>query len=319
LEKLDKTIKTRPSFDGRVADYSAVEAHFLKYNSGRGKMEQSFEKPWKTSRLISREVAEVVKGIPTNEGVLIFVFKQHGDRVNIQDQLVSDLIAEGIDPTSELDVLDIKTGEQRREKRIQFLTWGNETSLSEFCWCSNLIFAGVLQKPPHVLEALSHGQKGGQLETADEDEVSQVHLTEVATLIHQAAGRGSMRIIRDGKASPMRLWFMHWNSKVKKYIRQVLPGVRISRWKSQYVDPMSAIIDDAAEKIVAALHSLPEEQDSISLKALKALAGYGPVEEGLKPIAPQTWRDARDAAIDYLDDAWYVDGGQMKRQSNVFP
>ncbi|TMF18745.1 MAG: hypothetical protein E6I36_13305, partial [Chloroflexi bacterium] len=132
LEKLDKTIKTRPSFDGRVADYSAVEAHFLKYNSGRGKMEQSFEKPWKTSRLISREVAEVVKGIPTNEGVLIFVFKQHGDRVNIQDQLVSDLIAEGIDPTSELDVLDIKTGEQRREKRIQFLTWGNETSLSEF-------------------------------------------------------------------------------------------------------------------------------------------------------------------------------------------
>jgi hypothetical protein len=316
LEKLDKSITTFPTtstdplvetFDGRIADYGDVQAFHLRYGGGRSSLEASFSEYRKEHRLICNEVIDVIKGISLGEGILVFLFKQRGDGVDMEAQLLKDLTAAGVDTDIELVVTDVKTGETRKEKRIAILTWGNETSLSEYCWAANIICAGVLQKPPHVLEAHAHAAKGGLLETAEDEEVKRVRLTEAATLIHQAAGRGTCRIIRNGKAQPMRLWFIHWTSGVKKYLREVMRGIQISRWQGQHLSPMSTITTDAADKIISTLRSLPLAQTEISLRALKKLTD-------LPGIAPNTWKDARDEAADELDDEWYIDGALMKRR-----
>src|SRR5437867_3166680 len=87
LEKLDSTINTFPAdqFDGRVADYSGVEAFYLRYGSGRNAIESSFAEQRREHRRITQEVVEVIKAIPEHEGILVFLFKQRGtDNVNME-------------------------------------------------------------------------------------------------------------------------------------------------------------------------------------------------------------------------------------------
>ena len=100
---------------------------------------------------------------------------------------------------------------------------------------------------------------------------------------------------------------MHWDGGVKQHLRDVMPGIRICRWKSKYVDPLSTIIDNAAEKIVEALGGLPADQQRIALRELKKMAG-------LEDLKPSTWVEARNEAL-AAAGAWRLKDSSIERST----
>src|SRR5262249_31786725 len=141
LAQLGGNIRRDPSFNGRVKSYRDVTVHHLRVGSGRGTVEKGFGKSAAADRELSREIIEVVKSIPDDQGVIFFTFKTKGygnKVVDIEQVLLDDLKTAGINLNA--TVLGHK-GNSR--PRFVTLRWGQETSLSEFQYCQNVIFAGV--------------------------------------------------------------------------------------------------------------------------------------------------------------------------------
>ncbi len=119
LERLDKTIKDDPNFNGDVKSYSTVTGHHLIGASGRQAMTDAFAGN-RGDRKISKEIARVVKDIPEDQGVLLFTFKPTERRqLDMAEKLRGDLRAEGVDVDAKL---------ASGKPRFAWLTWGRETS-----------------------------------------------------------------------------------------------------------------------------------------------------------------------------------------------
>jgi hypothetical protein len=261
LQRLDKTIEPYP--DVRVpVSYERVTVYQMDQPSGRHTMEKSFRQSRK-NRIISKETGQVVKGVPEGGGILVLTFKNR--RVDFQDILRRDFRAMGIDTDAKIKVPVWKDGEQVFEEkpRINFLTWGNETSLSRYSFCSNVIFVGVLHLPHVELAAKIAGQRDELMSPLPKKTIKDIEQSECAYSTHQAMCRGSCRIIEANKTKPMNVWLIHPGKQIRTALAEVMPGVRWKTWETALTKPegktqqITAKISKYLKQLGSGVHQIP--------------------------------------------------------------
>lgn len=274
LVKLDTSIKQTNlgRYSENILSYENVTVHQLEHPSGRSTMTKAFSSSKRESRKLSLEITEVVKSIPKDEGIIIFTFKKRDREVNFEKILKRDFMADGIDINAKLGDRD----------RIVWLTWGNETSLSEFSYCSNVIFAGVLHRDHIEIASAIAGQKDDLLTPITTKLVRDVVRSEIGHCLYQAMSRGSCRIVRGGVTLPMNVWLIHRDSTIHELLEKVMPGVNWKVWLSKYVNQNAGKIDTLTLRIIAYLDGLPLTQWKVSTSKIKK-------ELNLKDIPPTTF------------------------------
>lgn len=275
LEKLDKSIEAPYHSNGGIT-YGNVKVHHLRHSSSRTEMTKQFRLK-REQRAVSNEILDVLKGIPKNEGVIVFTFKER-DGINFKKILQEDL---GID------------------HRIVFLTWGQETSISKYSYCRNIIFAGVLHRAYLDLAASVVGQSQDLLKPISNTDLKQVRMSEMAHSLYQGMCRGSARILRDGVASPMNVWLIHKDKSIRKLLNRVMPGLQWIKWTPRYLVGPGKIMD-IAERIEDYLETCPLEK--ISSQALKKAVG-------LTEVPTQTWKVAIQEALEEIP--WTLEGKSL--------
>lgn len=220
LAQMDDSIRTVPIKD--MITYENVRVHQLWYPSGRTTMEREFGYS-RGKRIISKEIADVIKGIPEDEGILIFVFKKRL-WIDHRERLLCDLQNDGIDIDAQID----------GKPRIVVLTWGNETSISQYSYCSHVIFAGVLHRSHLDIGAEIIGQRQDLLSYVNNDLIRKVVQSEIVHCVYQAMSRGSCRVIQGSKTKPMTVWLIH-NEKIQDLISEAMPGIQWDTWEGKYL------------------------------------------------------------------------------------
>jgi hypothetical protein len=119
LEQMDATIKP-VSLPGNMVSYKNVCVNQLNVSGSRTNMKKLFAKERARGiRPISREVAEVVRAVPEDEGVILFGHKQKADeKVGLTDVLKRELIEQDVDIYA--TVIDPQAG--REVPRFVFLS-----------------------------------------------------------------------------------------------------------------------------------------------------------------------------------------------------
>ena len=262
LSQYDKSIQKTSRFSDNVVSYENVTVHQLHQASGRKSMEQSMGQARREHRLVSLEVAEVVKDIPQDQGIIIFTFKKRG-KLDITATLKADLDALGINIEAK-----VPTGDTIAKPRFVWLTWGQETSLSQYQYCRNVIFAGVLHRSHVDLASCIVGQQDNLNATVTNDEIRQVERSEIAHCLYQAMSRGSCRVLKDSKAQPMQAWLIHKDRETEAWIKEVMPGVVWKEWEGVHLGSpkKERALRDA---IAAFLKGLPESEAKISTVQVK--------------------------------------------------
>ncbi len=282
LERLDKTIKDDPNFNGDVKSYSTVTVHHLIGASGRQAMTDAFAGN-RGDRKISKEIARVVKDIPEDQGVLLFTFKPTERRqLDMAEKLRGDLRAEGVDVDAKL---------ASGKPRFAWLTWGRETSTSEFQYCRNVIFAGVLHRSDVDLAGAIAGQQDDLTVDIGHAEIAKVKRSEIAHSLLQAMNRGACRNTVNGVAEPMQVWLIHHDVKVRDLLSDALPGVVWKNWERRHLQTRTHKMEDAVKAITEALASLPGSLTNISIRRLKDAAGA-------LDVSPRTWTKALQACLE---------------------
>lgn len=287
LEQIDRSIQLDLQSNGGIT-YENVKVHHLRHSSSRTEMTRQF-KLKQEDRAVSNEVIDVVKSIPESEGVLIFTFKER-DGVDFKKTLERDLRAAKV--TSELP---------EGRARFVFLTWGQETSISKFSYCSNVIFAGVLHRSYLDLAGCVVGQEDNLLHPISNEDLKRVRMSEMAHCLYQAMCRGSARILKSGSASPIKVWLIHKDKKIRKLLNTVMPGLQWVKWNPRHLVGQGKIMD-VAEQIEEHLEQMT--QDKVSTSQLRKTLG-------LKEIPRQTWNHALAAALEELP--WELEGRSLVR------
>jgi hypothetical protein len=310
LEQLDPTIRKDQQFNGRVKNYSRVTIHTMKHAAGRGAMTNSFREERAERRLVSREVVELVKTLPESEGVLVFTFKARSwgpQGVDFAGILKADLRAAGVDIEAKVEV----GGE--RLPRFVWLTWGNETSLSEHAYCPNVIFAGVLHRSDADLAGAMVGQRQDLLSAVTAADIAKVKRSEVAHGLYQAMSRGSCRIVENGEARPMRAWFMSRDKQLRGVLSEAMPGVTWAPWAPKVISISEGKVESLAGRIAGHLTGL-KGTSTMSTRRFKEL-----VLTGGESVPAMTWKRALHRALEDSPE-WSLVGRSVVRLGAVmFP
>jgi hypothetical protein len=258
----DPSIK-RAGLPANMVNYQNVTVHQCFYPSGRNRMTKEFGKR-RNSRKVTREIAEYIKDRPEDEAFLIFVFKEKFNRVKFRRILESDLKANGVDTNATVTLED-----GTEKPRFVVLTWGNETSISHYSYCKNVVFAGVLHR--------SHLDIGSSIAALNEDllmtitnkEIRETIQSEVLHCIYQALSRGSCRVIDQGIASPMNVFLLHLDP-IQHEMRRVMPGVNWKTWEPRHL-ASKAKVDSLAIKLLDYLESLNGTEKVSTTEVKRAL------------------------------------------------
>lgn len=288
LERLDDTIQdVTTHIHPHLKKYSKVTVHQMMFSGSRtsithdlgGKSEQ---------RKISKELASVIKPIPSNQAVLVFTYKKRGSSgVDFVKTLKVDLNRIGIDTDAMIEVT--QGGKSVNKPRINFLTWGSETSLNEFSYCSNVILAGILHRSHLDIGAAMTGQSDNLALDIQHGDIKRVMDSEIAHLAFQALSRGSCRKVNDGCAEPMNVWIVHKDLMIKPLLEKVMSGVKWKAWDE--VDPVNkGIIGRLSLMILGYLDSLDDKIIKVSSSGLrKSLECYD--------INQSSWKAALKKAL----------------------
>ncbi len=264
LEKMDKSIQQGCAFPADLKRFDHVRLHHLKSPSGRGSVTNSFKQPKRVDRKISMEVCDLIAALPKNEGVIIFTFKTRGTgssrraSPDFQGLLRDDLRDAGVD-------VDAKLPEGGR---IVMLTWGQETSLSEYSYCKHVVFAGVLHRDHLQIASEMIGQMDDLCGSVSSSKVKDVITSEIAHGLYQAISRGCCRIVDGNQALPMDVWLIHGNDHIRPSLEQMMPGVQWLEWKPKHLINRPKL-QVAAKAIEVHLEELPVTVDSISTQTLR--------------------------------------------------
>ncbi|ANT53442.1 hypothetical protein [Mesorhizobium amorphae] len=129
-------------------------------------------------------IAEVIKSLPDDEGVLVVYHKPKTYTHRGAEKLCrgeSDMIAE----------VSERVGPDRG---VQFVNWGRHTATNEFKDCKHVILAGILQYNVAQYEATGRGAKKASVEDDfSDDDFRATRIGEISHHIFQAACRGSIR------------------------------------------------------------------------------------------------------------------------------
>jgi hypothetical protein len=223
------------------------------------------------------DVVDVVKSIPKDEGIIFFTFKDRwsvnqGTMVCFADRLKAVLTDADVNITAKID------GKQGGKPlpRFVWMTHGNETSVSKYAYCSNVIFLGVLHKPDTALTADIYGQTETQF-LIDPEKVKPVEYGEILSCFHQGFCRSSCRKV-DGvnddpksglygmiKALTANIWVTHRDAKgypIRDGIRKVMPGIKWKAWTPKHLK-----LDELKSQILNWLDG--QEKAKVSTKLIK--------------------------------------------------
>lgn len=277
LARLDPTVRPVESFDlSDLKSFERVEVHQLLAHGGRHSVEDGYRTRGCGSSPMGREVASLIRGRWADPGsVLVFSFLKQGGqgRVDPAAELRRDLSREGIDLSATVTV-DRPGGPQERPK-VEFLTWGSETSTNGFEHCTTVIMAGVLHRHQLDLASLARGQVGNPAEPTPSDRLRALVRSEAAHCIYQGASRGSCRRVDNGKALPMHLYVIHADPHLRDTLDRVMPGAVWDFPEPRFLKKAAttSVEVEMLHRMLTALRELPSSADRISRKALKKTLG----------------------------------------------
>src|SRR5262249_57910476 len=117
--------------------------------------------------------------------------------------------------------------------RIVIRTWGEETATSEWKHCSNVLFAGVLNRSSVDLAGAMAGQKDDLLADLPVADINAVKLSEVAHSVYQAVNRAACRDTVNGQAVATNVWLPYPDSDIKPILDRVMPGAIWVDWAAK--------------------------------------------------------------------------------------
>lgn len=285
----------------QLKDYSGVELKQLFIGGGRDSMERDYSRdPW--DRRVTKEIVDVVKAIPADQSVLVFVFKSRAGGPDFARITLSALEQAGIDTRAKVEA--VENGRVVKRDRINVVTWGMETSLNCYAHCRNVILAGVLHRSTLDLAGLYLGQRDDLKADVSGDTIKRLVNSEVCHCIYQALSRGTSRVIDNGKAGAMKGWIIHRDIAIQSTLSSVMPGVRWAEWTSNHGGQCGHVTARTARAIVEYLTGLPEETRKVSTRKLKQEAGLSAVKE-------DTMHEAIKLACEGL--AWRRSGRSLER------
>lgn len=260
---LDPTLQPGSKLsDTAVKRFDNVTIHQMFSYGGRNSAEKSFRESRRENRLMSREIVEVVKGIPPTEGILLFTFKRRV--IDIGGILLSDLQAAGID-TQEL----LPNG----KPRITVLRWGDETSLNSASRVENVVLAGILHRSLLDVASVVVGQLDDSQASLGSFMLNDMIESEAAHCAFQAISRGRCRLIQDGQAMPMKVWLFHPSLGFRKRVSEVMTGAKWCLWHPAVGATTAGQAAVLSLKLSEYLQSIPATVRSISTIQAKTHLG----------------------------------------------
>ena len=307
LGKLDKSIKEDDAFNGEVKRYSHVVVNHLRAWSGRETTDKAFKIARREDRKTCQEVIAVVKGIPEDQAILLFTFKPNST-VDAAQVLKTDLRAAGV---------DIEATVANGKPRFAWLTWGRENSVSEFSYCRNVIFAGILHRGEVDIAGAIAGQSDDLTFDATDKVIEAVKQSEIVYGVHQAMNRGSCRDTINGEASPMTVWLIHGKKSIREPLSAVMPGLVWQDWAPKFMTAMTLKTEKAMEKIEQYLHDLPDTVMKVSTAAIKKAVGMsGKLPDGRPVMNTETWQVAV-SEVAGKSVAWMKDARPFVRRGSA--
>lgn len=285
LANMDETVNA-VDLNKDLVSYENVTVKQLRLPSGRKSMEREFKSAQRAS---TREIAFVIKSIPDNEGILFFVFKTKG-KTDFKGTLLRDLQKYGIDTKCQIKV---KIGDTMTFKpRFVALTWGNETSLSQYSYCSNVFFIGVLHRSHLDIGAAIVGQKQDLTMQLTSRDIRRVIQSENVHCVYQAMSRGSCRVIVGSKTKPMNVWLIH-SGDIRHLISEVMPGLNWEEWKGSYLKHTVEL------KVKPMSETISKQLNLYTLKGLTKLSTNQIKKDlSLTGTPPRTFYRALDLALE---------------------
>lgn len=313
LEKLDQTIvdgETLPlasdcsvSF-ASIKDHSNVKVLQWVRAGGRASMRAAFKRNRK-NRDVTQAIVEAVKGVPSEEAVLFFVYKPRiKEEPDYEKILRGDLKAAGIDVDATVEVqIDGKT---ETRPRFNFSTWGNETSSNEWAFIPNFFAVGIYRRRDQDIAACSLGQRASLLAPLTSSHVREVQRSEVANAVYQAASRCAMRRVHNGKALKTTTWIIDFDPELSVELEKVLQGASFEAWL-----PEQAIRIHKTKKWtdrIGRYLARPDVPDKLSVTALKRELK----RSDETAVSPDTFTRALGKALKRLP-GWTKDGRSLHR------
>jgi hypothetical protein len=278
LCQMDRTIvdmsKAPPyQYPENIVTYENVKVQQLKHAGGRGSIFKALTSKKRGKTPLLQEIVEYVKGLPETDGILFFTFKKRYDpatkkSINPEDILKKALEAEGIDPKATL-----KNGKHR----FQWLTHGNETSLSKYSYCKHQIWVGVLYRGLVELGSQIAGQRDDLRTEIPLAELHSTCLSEIVYCYHQGFGRGPCRVVNaDGTVGEQTVLivFNHPSYDVEAKLKTVMPGIRWTLYDAKYVNTQTKV-QKLAHKIAAYLKDLERSGDVRKVSTQKVKESLG--------------------------------------------
>lgn len=245
-------------------------------------------------RTLAEQVARLIRSLPETESILLFTHKGD-DKNKLQTQMQIELQAEGID-------LESKVNGQRR---LNWLTWGSETSLSTMKHCKHVILCGILRRNPLELAASMAGQKRNLCYRMELGELQALLISEMAHCTLQAMNRGSCRTVdAEGMAGAMTLTIFANVNGLKEALASSLPGID---WSTAESHGSINRTKTAANAIFAYLKALPLEVNRITVQCLK--------KQFCLDIGKEAITKAIDDAIVQSTLSWLKGGQKWQRSS----
>lgn len=304
LERLDSSITSNTHFiHSHLKRYENVTIHQMQFSGSRSNLTADMSGRAE-QRKVSKELAAVIKAIPSNQAVLIFTYKRQGNRVDFVQTLKADLKQLGVDTDATVDIT--RSNQIETKPRINFLTWGSETSLNEYSYCSSVILAGILHRSHVDLAAAIAGQSDDLKSDIQHRDIIRVHHSEIAHLMFQALSRGSCRKVNNGYAEPMKVWVIHRGLHLRPLIETVMGGCKWLEWDE--VDPVNAgVIDRTAQTILSFLDGVNDTVSQLSTSQLKKRLE-------LPDISKTSWTSALNKAMSVTKN-WCLQGRSVIRVS----
>jgi hypothetical protein len=261
LENMDRSITHITGFED-IKDWSRVTFTIEDGPSGRDPISANFAEH-------ARWAIEKVKQYGSDP-VLVLTFKDRPDSEDLEKDERLDYRKRESRMVEKFQSLML-TENVEKPDRVQFLTFGNETSLSDYKHIPHVIFLGTLHRSPIDLAGATIGQSGSLLRLVEKADVWAASLGEQAHGVYQGSSRGTCRTVINGIALPMTIDARHAKPHALwAALEPVMPGC------TPILPPPPKVTsrNENAAAILAALKAVQGEgRNNISSRALKIIAG----------------------------------------------
>ena len=196
--------------------------------------------------------------------------------------LREDLEGFGINTQAKIKVREDDT--EIEKDRINFLTWGNETSLNSYSFCRNVICVGILHRAHLEIGSLITGQAENLALDISNQDIQDAVKGECCHVLYQALCRGSIRKIIGEQTEPMNACVIDKINDIQKRLDRVLPRAVWKEWKPKYVEIMGK-----AESLAEEIREYLDENGVMTISTTKLKQ-----DMNINVVAPRTFTRAVD-------------------------